>query len=64
MEFEYYNPSTDKRSCVVRTLTKLTGKEYSTVKAELTALAHDLGHETYNDEAVLSHIWLIMAFIK
>ena len=26
MEFEYYDPSDDKRSCVVRTLTKLTGK--------------------------------------
>ncbi len=52
MEFEYYNPSDESRSCVVRTMTKLTGKVYSTVKAELTALAQELGYETYNDEAV------------
>ena len=32
MKFEYYNPSDDKRSCVVRTMTKLTGKDYDTVK--------------------------------
>ena len=36
----------------MRTMTKLTGKEYSIVKAELTALAQELGFETYNDEAV------------
>ena len=52
MDFEYYNPSDESRSCVVRTMTKLTGKEYSTVKAELTALAQELGYETYNDETV------------
>ena len=64
MEFEYYNPSDDKRSCVVRTLTKLTGKEYSTVKAELTALAHELGHETYNDEAVFEPYMANHGFYK
>ncbi len=52
MEFEYYNPSDDSRSCVVRTMTKLTGKEYSTVKAELTELAHSMGFGGYNVEAV------------
>ena len=52
MEFEYYSPSDESRSCVVRTMTKLTGKEYSTVKEELTELAQKLGYETYNDEAV------------
>ena len=52
MNFEYYNPSDESRSCVVRTLTKLTGKEYSTVKAELDALAQELGYETYNEAAV------------
>ena len=52
MEFEYYNPSDDSRSCVVRTMTKLTGKEYSTVKSELISLAESLGCETYNDERV------------
>ncbi|MBE6863779.1 MAG: hypothetical protein E7495_04310 [Ruminococcus flavefaciens] len=52
MNFEYYNPSDESRSCVVRTMTKLTGKKYSIVKAELTALAQELGFETYNDEAV------------
>lgn len=54
MDFEYYNPSNDKRSCVVRTMTKLTGKDYNTVKAELAALAQELGSETYNDERVFS----------
>lgn len=52
MEFEYYNPSDEKRSCVVRTMTKLTGKEYSIVKKELTELAEQSGLETYNDENV------------
>ena len=52
MDFEYYNPSDESRSCVVRTMTKLTGKEYSTVKAELTSLAQELGYETYNNETV------------
>ena len=52
MKFEYYNPSDESRSCVVRTMTKLTGKAYDIVKAELTALAKKLGYETYNDEHV------------
>lgn len=52
MRFEYYNPSDESRSCVVRTMTKLTGKEYSKVKTELAELALKLGCETYNDEKV------------
>lgn len=52
MKFEYYDPSDDKRSCVVRTMTKLTDKEYSAVKAELIKLAQELGCEAYNDESV------------
>ncbi len=52
MNFEYYNPNDDKRSCVVRTMTKLTGKNYSTVKSELTELAQEIGCETYNNESV------------
>ena len=52
MTFEYYNPSDDKRSCVVRTMTKLTGKDYDTVKSELAVLAKKLNCETYNDERV------------
>lgn len=52
MEFEYYNPSDDSKSCVVRTMTKLTGKEYSTVKSELISLSESLGCNTYNDERV------------
>ena len=31
MNFEYYNPSDESGSCVVRTMTKLTGKEYDIV---------------------------------
>ena len=54
MEFEYYNPSNDKRSCVVRTMAKLTDKDYSIVKSELTELAKDIGCGTYNDEKVFS----------
>lgn len=54
MDFEYYNPSDESRSCVVRTMTKLTGKDYATVKAELTDLASKNGCESYNDEAVFS----------
>ncbi len=64
MKFEYYNPSNDKRSCVVRTMTKLTGKEYSTVKSELTALANDTGCETYNDEKVFSRYMADYGFYK
>lgn len=52
MEFEYYNPSDESRSCVVRTMTKLTGKDYSVVKQELTELAEKTGCDTYNDETV------------
>ena len=52
MEFEYYNPSDESRSCVVRTMTKLTGKDYSMVKAELTELADSMGFGEYNEEAV------------
>ena len=33
-------------------MTKLTGKEYIDVKAELCELAQELGRETYNDEFV------------
>lgn len=52
MEFAYYNPSDESRSCVVRTMTKLTGKAYQTVKEELTALAAALGYPEYNEPAV------------
>lgn len=52
MRFEHYNPSDESRSCVVRTMTKLTGKEYSVVKAELTELAKQAGCDTYNNETV------------
>ena len=52
MKFEYYNPSDESGSCVVRTMTKLTGKKYDIVKTELTALAKRLRCETYNDENV------------
>ena len=52
MRFEHFDPSSESRSCVVRTMTKLTGKEYSVVKAELTALAQSMGKDSYNDESV------------
>ena len=52
MRFELYDPTDESRSCVARAMTKLTGKEYGTVKAELTALAQSMGLESYNDERV------------
>ncbi|MBO4878172.1 MAG: hypothetical protein J5501_09225 [Ruminococcus sp.] len=52
MRFEHFDPSSESRSCVARTMTKLTGKEYSAVKAELTALAQSMGKDSYNDESV------------
>ena len=52
MRFEYFSPTDESRSCVARTMTKLTGKDYDTVKAELTALAQSMGLDSYNDEAV------------
>ena len=52
MDFAYYNPSDEKRSCVVRTMTKLTGKDYQTVRQELTALAEETGYPDYNEPAV------------
>ena len=47
--FEVYSPTDESRSCVVRTLTKLTGKDHSEVKKELTSLAEQMGLPTYND---------------
>jgi hypothetical protein len=64
MEFEYYNPSEEKRSCVVRTMTKLTDKKYSTVKTELTALAREIGCESYNDEKVFDKYMENHSFYK
>ena len=52
MKFEYYNPSDETRSCVVRTMTKLSGKEYDTVKTELIAIAENMGFDSYNNETV------------
>ena len=52
MDFAYYNPSDEKRSCVVRTMTKLTGKDYQTVRQELTALAEETGYPDYNEPTV------------
>lgn len=52
MDFQYYNPSDEPRSCVVRTMTRLTGKDYQTVKKELTALAEETGFSGYNEQAV------------
>jgi len=52
MRFEYYSPTDESRSCVARTMTKLTGKDYDTVKAELTELSQSMGLDSYNDEAV------------
>ena len=64
MRFEYYNPSYESRSCVVRTMTKLTGKEYSKVKTELAELALKLGCETYNDEKVFEQYMAEHGFRK
>ena len=64
MEFEYYNPSEEKRSCVVRTMTKLTDKKYSTVKTELTALAREIGCESYNDERVFGEYMVLHGMFK
>ena len=52
MTFKLYNPTDESRSCVVRTMTKLTGKDYDTVKTELTALAESMGYDDYNMETV------------
>ena len=52
MEFAYYNPSDESRSCVVRTMTKLSGKPYETVKSELTALASEMAYPAYNEPEV------------
>ena len=52
LRFLYYNPSGESRSCVVRTMTRLTGKPYETVKAELTALAAEMGYPEYNEPDV------------
>lgn len=52
LQFLYYNPSGESRSCVVRTMTRLTGKPYETVKAELTALAAEMEYPEYNEPDV------------
>ncbi len=52
LSFEKYDPSEDKQSCVIRAMSKLTGKDYPTVKKEMTALAERSGFETYNDQSV------------
>lgn len=52
MEFVYYNPTDESRSCVVRTMTGLTGKPYEAVKKELTELAAEMGYPDYNETAV------------
>lgn len=52
LRFMYYNPSGESRSCVVRTMTRLTGKPYETVKAELTALAAEMEYLEYNEPDV------------
>lgn len=52
LRFMYYNPSGESRSCVVRTMTRLTGKPYETVKAELTALAAEMEYPEYNEPDV------------
>lgn len=52
LRFMYYNPSGESRSCVVRTMTRLTGKPYETVKAELTALAAKMEYPEYNEPEV------------
>ena len=52
LSFEQYDPSEDKQNCVVRAMAKLTGKDYPTVKKEMTALAERSGFETFNDQSV------------
>ena len=64
MDFAYYNPSDESRSCVVRTMTKLTGGEYQAVKHELTALAQEMGYPEYNEPAVFERYLLSHGFAK
>lgn len=52
MEYAFYNPSEESRSCVVRTMTKLSGKPYETVKSELTAIAAEMEYPEYNEPEV------------
>lgn len=52
MKFVEYNPVDEKGNCVVRTFTKLLGKEFYIVKNKLLKLAKELGYEDYRELAV------------
>ncbi len=62
--FEHFDPTDEKRSCVVRTMTKLTGRDYGSVKAELAALAAEMGCETYNDQRVFGRFLEDLGFSR
>lgn len=49
MKFEFYNPTEEKGSCIIRTFTKLLNKEPNKVKQELIELAKELNYDSYKD---------------
>lgn len=64
LSFAYYNPSDERRSCVVRTMTKLTGKPYPAVKQALAGLAAALGYPDWNEQAVFERYLAEYGFRK
>lgn len=52
MNFEIYNPTNERGSCIVRTFTKLLNKDINIVKEDLSNLAKKLDYDNYKETEV------------
>lgn len=49
MNFEFYNPTNEKGSCIIRTFAKLLDKDINIIKEELNNLAKKLNYDNYKE---------------
>lgn len=49
MRFEFYNPTNENGSCIIRTFTKLLNKNLNVVKEELNSVAKELNYDNYKE---------------
>ena len=53
MGFEFYNPTNEKGSCIVRTFSKLLDKNIKTIKEELNELARKNNYDNYQNIEII-----------
>lgn len=64
MNFEFYNPTNEKGSCIIRTFAKLLDKDINIIKEELNNLTTELNYDNYKEIEVFEKYFEINGYKK